>query len=199
MPLGMKCAFEVGHRSKKRRLPAMVLARISSIAYPSASSMAGAIISLKDFDPKSRSATRPASTMPGTSAAIGPATGIMPFNPPGSVSRISPILSGRVRNISAVADFGMVPTPAIAKILPALVRIRMGASPSHSEMRKLGGGRGEHRGHAGIHRVAAFVIGAHAGLGRVFASGGDRVMRSANGLAHGAVPVAPRLRESQTG
>ena len=67
--------------------------------------------------------------MPGTSAAIGPATGIMPFNPPGSVSRISPILSGRVRNISAVADFGMVPTPAIAKILPALVRIRMGASP----------------------------------------------------------------------
>ena len=40
-PFGMKVFFESGHRSKKRRERAMDPARISSMARPSASSMAG--------------------------------------------------------------------------------------------------------------------------------------------------------------
>jgi len=54
-----------------------------------------------------------ASFMP-TSAGINPATGIIPFKPPGSISKISNGMRRRVRKSSADAILGMVPTPAMA-------------------------------------------------------------------------------------
>jgi hypothetical protein len=42
---------------------------------------------------------------------------------------ISPAMMRRVRNMSADASFGMVPTPARANYFAFLVRMRMEASP----------------------------------------------------------------------
>ena len=101
----------------------MAFARVSSSAMPSASSIAGAMTSAKESVPNSSRATSPASTIPGTSAGIKPATGMMPFSPPGSSASNSPASIRRERNSSADAIFGIVPTPGIANTFPSLVRI----------------------------------------------------------------------------
>jgi hypothetical protein len=129
-PCGRKTCAEVGHSSNHRRLRSIAPERISSSGTPSASSMAGSTASLKDLVPYSRRVTSAASTMPGTSAGMRPATGTMPFSPPGSGGeRISPGSRRRSRKNWAVASFGIVPTPAMQCTLPSRVRTRIGASP----------------------------------------------------------------------
>ena len=68
--------------------------------------------------------------MPGTSADSMPATGTQSFSPCGAGgSTISSGVSLWLRKKSAVANLGMVPTPAMAWTLPSLVRTRIGDSP----------------------------------------------------------------------
>ncbi len=175
----------------------MVLARISSIAKPSASSIAGSITSLKDLVPKSRSATSPASTIPGTSAGMIPATGMMPFNPPGSVSSTSP---GLQRTLAKHIRRGELRHRADArdrKYLAGLGADQNGSFAAHSEVRKFGDRRGEHRGHSRIHRVAAVVIDPHSGFGGVLAAGRDRAVRPANRLPQRMIVFASELTGAQ--
>ncbi len=89
----------------------------------------------------------------------------------------------------------MVPTPAMAKTLPSLVRTRMGASPPTAEVGKLGDGRGEHGGDSRIHGVAAAVKHAHAGLGGVLGPAGNGATGTARGEAYRALPSLLRKRD----
>ncbi len=66
-----------------------------------------------------------------------------------------------------------------------------------ADVRVLRGRGGEDAGHAGIHRIAAQVIHAHGGVGRIAAAGGDRAMRSARGVLRGTFRRT-LLRQRQT-
>ena len=71
-----------------------------------------------------------------------------------------------------------MPTPAMAWTFPSLVRIRIGASPPQPDMRIFGGRGRENAGDAGIDGVAARVVHAHGGFGRIAAAGRDGAVRA---------------------
>ena len=179
----------------------MLLARISSMAKPSASSMAGSTASVKRF---------------GSEVAQGHEAG---FHHAGhqrrhdarhrndalqtarfGLEQLADFCSGRLRNNSAVASFGMVPTPAMAKTLPSLVRIRMGASPPRPKCENSVTDAAKMARDARVDRIAAPVVHAHAGFGGVLAARRDGAVSAAHRLPQRMVDFAPRkLRIAQAG
>ena len=105
----------------------------------------------------------------------------------GRVARSHPACSLWLRKKSAVASFGMVPTPAMAYTLPSLVRTRMGDSPPSPKCENSRHRGRQHGGDSGIHGVAAGDEHAHAGFGGVLGSRRHCAMRTSGRQAHGPV------------
>ena len=151
---------------------------------PSASSMAGCATSANDFVPYSRSATSAASTMPGTSAGMRPATGTMPLSPfgsgrfddfPGQQAAVAEEL--RRGQLGHGADAGDGVHLAVARAH------QDGRFAAESEVGELGDGGGQHGGDSRVHGVAALVVNAHAGFGGEAAARRHRSAHAARRVA----------------
>ena len=155
--------------------------------------MADAMISLNDFVPYSRSASNPASTMPGTSAGIKPATGNDSFQPARihfeNLERHQP---PRAEHLSR-RQLRHRAHPGDRMDLAVLRANQNRRFAAQAEVRKFGHRSREHRGHAHVYRVAAAIILAHPGLGGVLASRGHRAVYAAHCLTHRSIQFAAGL------
>ena len=190
----------MGHSSKKRRLTDDGTRARFIQGMPSAISMAGCITSANDIVPNSRSATRPASTMPGTRAGIKPgdrdhsleSAGFERQQFAGKHAPGAEILAPRPSSASC-----RLPRSTIT--LPSLVRIRIGSFAAETEVRELGYRGCEHRRQTAIDRVSAFMKDAHSGFSRVVATRRYGGSHAADGLANGTFPLYFALSQEEDG
>ena len=191
-------AFEVGHARRTAALEAMLL-RAHFVDREAVGQFDGRFDHLGErLRAELAQRHQPASTMPGTSAGINPATGIDALQ--SARIRRSKNFAGLQRVLAEEIGGGQLGHGADAGDRVDLARL--GADQdrrfaAHSEMREFGDRSGEHGGDARVHRVAAVVVHAHAGFGGVLAARGHRSMHAANGLPHGPVGLPAHLRPTQ--
>jgi hypothetical protein len=122
---------------------------------------------------------------------------MMPFNPPGSSDMISPAMMRRVRNMSADASFGMVPTPARANYFSFFGANENGRFTAETEVGELGYGGCESGGHAGVYSGASFMEDAHASFSRPVAACRYGSFGASDGLTEGLFAFGFALGKQQ--